>query len=446
MTKQTLIFSLLFISTLSYAGGGTETGSGGWVIVKDSEIVLADPFIKYPDVSGIGERWVLSDKLKAYLEHISNLMGYYGVPLRWWNPVFVKFFSQSTVRKKEEQWRYSEFWTKKVFSEEVQFRYTEDLPCHDPIEFIKDVEGEPMLLGCTNDQITWFKKSFFEKLTLKQQALAIMHERLHAFTHRGHDVICDFISILNTILTLQEKQSAGVLVKPSEKELEAMYRLKTRAEEMGFEIEASPILIWPNGGGVIMTSLQEPMVDKSSYISVGSMIYGYVYNPFKNEGWDLPISIGKNVTILNSILNTPTIEQGAWIENVFRNENEIFVGAFSILQNVTFRRVDHVNVGNSTQIFNFKFTTEDGWPTLYVGNNVLLSNADIESTKNVLDAWCILIVPVFYRTIRDNGEVRLIISDGTQIDLSERGPFKIHVRGGRTVVESKKDLMGLKRE
>ncbi|MBI2646335.1 MAG: hypothetical protein HYW85_04820 [Deltaproteobacteria bacterium] len=444
---------------ISIACAGGNVGNGGWGLIRDNEVILADPFFKVPNYDGVGERWTLGPELKSYLEHIASLLGAYGVPKVYLDevlsdikpPAWKRHIDNAEIKRRVQKFgsRYrmgSPFWFDNVFSEQTEYRYTEELPCNDPFELISDVKGEPVLLGCTIENITWFKKSLFEKLNLKHQSLAIIHERLHAQSPKPHRIISDFISILDLMLTLQNNQLKGELPQLTEEELHIISRLKERAMELGLYVDIKGRVIWPNGGGIINNEVgYEMTISDSVYIGIGSYLRSCGFGS----------KVHSNAVIINSQLHCfKNIGNNVHLKNVSMTTNdnpfywlpvwipaEISIGNNSTMENVFLKDYESVDIGQDSHLENINMVATgntEAW--LVFQDDVQLQNINLETKAHEFDLWDALIIPFFARI---NRNAWLTFKSGANIDLGDSDKIKIHFDVGNTNISSKEDLLKL---
>src|SRR3989338_3092756 len=453
-------FILTFAFTL-YVGaalaGGTEVGSGGSVIVRDNEVILADPFVKKFNTPEVGERWTFSNELNVYLHHIQTLLERYGV-----------LANENTF-----------FWDKKIFSDKVEYRYTEELPCNDSMTIQDDIPGEVASYGCTQGNITWFKESLFKKLNLKQQALAVIHERLHSFSPESHDVLSDFISILQMMLTLQNEQFQGQYRTLSQDEIDAIYRLRQRAEELGFKIspkaDAYSREIFPNGGGNIFRYKPPLSVASDAFIGIGSYI---IHSPIGQGAIILnsfvrATSIGKESIILNSELDgINKVGENSYISNthfssvlaIFNRNKGLFppktyIGSQVHMENVSFKDFVEVSVKDRTFIADVyineidkesQHTTDSfgalGFVSLEFQEGASLKNVSLDVSSNdwtSLDTLSLILLglPQLYKNFKDGRAI--ILPFHNKFHFEPETPIKlgIHLDGtGRHVIQDSNDL------
>src|SRR3989338_8223909 len=264
-----VVFSILSIS-LSFAGGHTE-GGGSLVKLPNNEIGLADPFLKRD-----GNRAELSEELKSYLRHIKELLKRYGVSSE-------------------------KFWDEEVFGSVIYLYLTDEefdrANCTDPME-VKTEEGAQVYnFACTKGHVTRIKQSAFEdkNISLKVQAMGLIHERLHAFTNNQEDhyILSEFISTVLMMLTLQNDQSVKEKRRPlTTEEMNAIARLRDTAKLLGFEVADYKYLIVQNGGGIIVDHENKVELSSTAFLGIGSKV----------DLFEEVISIGEEVEIINSII------------------------------------------------------------------------------------------------------------------------------------------------
>ena len=293
-TKKVLLTAMIPLFMMGanpiYAGG--HESHGGSVLIRDNEVIIADPFVQKTNPPSDGESMTFSDELKSYLLHVKQLLENYDISGE--NP----FGLNNNV----------DFWRHKVFGSDIQYRYSEELPCEDPFSVVPGTDGELVQFACTINRITWFKKSIFEQLSLKDQVLAIIHERLHAFTFEGHNLISDFISIIRTMLTIQNEQFHGERRRLTEDEFNQILRIRKVAHQLGFKPTGenpSTLDITSVGGGVVNHSV----VPWSVFIGIGSLV--------ENS------TLSGNLEIMYSMIQRSNISGGKIINSYINNSSNL---------------------------------------------------------------------------------------------------------------------------
>lgn len=218
------LLPLVLIATIHAAwasSGGKEGGGDGYIILKDDSIVLADPF-----VARFGSDFDLSSELKDELKHAGRLLVQYGA-------AYVSRFSLNDYRD-------SAFIQKHVLNPLVEYRFVSKLPQNQACQTQYTVEGLPDGardaggIACTQGMITWILKTPFLQMTLRQQAMLIIHERLHSLSYLvPHEFIADILQGLNAVLDIYNEEAGGGRAILSDAQVSAISTMMERIWQAG---------------------------------------------------------------------------------------------------------------------------------------------------------------------------------------------------------------------
>jgi hypothetical protein len=245
MLKFGIVLVAFAIAAPSFAqragGGASGVGSGGSRVFVKGRWELADVFAHGENP---GELMRLSPEMAEYITGITALIKTYGVGIN------------------------QKFWKDHIFSPSVEFRSVETLPCREDPLPINDASLTQDSYGCTLNGVTYFVKSKLDEFGYRQKALAIIHERLHAYWwFKNHTDIAEVVDGLNTLILLKEEQNSGVkrpLTPPEWKKLDRLMNLWL----------SSHFRPWPNGGGSVHKYVWEKISD-DTYIDIGSRVEGW---------------------------------------------------------------------------------------------------------------------------------------------------------------------------
>jgi hypothetical protein len=239
------------------AGGGIGVRGGGDIVELNGKWVLADLLAPSPSP----EVYALAPKLRGVLEDLRARISRYAdlEGARIWDA---------------------------VLATDVEYRFVDALPC--PLEERAD-ESAGTTFGCTEGARTWLLKAEFSKLDVRQQLLAILHERAHALdlTPESHAWIRPWIRAVATFLAISLEQEAGSTRTLEAAEIAALEPLFTSElrERIGagnpyrWMLGAVAFVIQPRGGGVIAFGLERgtrglpvPSLDDTSFLSIDSAL------------------------------------------------------------------------------------------------------------------------------------------------------------------------------
>lgn len=297
-----VLFNFALSAVAAFAGGGSSSvgGGDGIVILKDDTVRLADHFVVK---SGAPDQ--LPRPLLAELARIDYLLSRYGVPgFHDWDgnhapPEFHTKFSIS-----------------EVVGRRVRYRFVDTLP--DLEDCSEAARNETRLpagatlkdVACTLGPVTWIVRSAFLKLSLRDQALLVIHERLHSHAIRSgadsdqHLQIAEFVQGLEIVLGLYQEQKGGVYRKLTRAEIGGIELLRLRILTLDLRGQTSPdypneienlmarYAVVENGGGLIRA--EKVWLEKEVFVGVGSLI----------EPRERALSIRNSVYLVDSVLET----------------------------------------------------------------------------------------------------------------------------------------------
>ncbi len=441
MVIKTLILVCFFASKMVFAGGNVE--NGGSVIIQNGEVILADPFVAIR-----GNSLTLSSELKDYLNYIRSLLEKYAIP---------------GTGDKPYQAYGAGLWDE-VFNQLTEFRYisdNEELPCDDPMD-IREVNDKAVLFACTHGHVTWFRESIFRQLSLWRQALAVIHERLHAWTKNNepHDILSDFTSIIEMMLRLQNDQINGDRRSLTDEEWEAMDRLYFRARQLSLRVgyERQGFNIVRNGGGIYYHD--EPKdISTTLFVGMGSEIFA-------------SMEVGENVSIVNSILSkSARVGNSSTIVNSFIKTNSDRQNIITIGDNTTILDSDlfaqyaggGIEIGSNSNLeklwgcfdelivedtvsingFKVEFKTLNK-PVCRIGQKATLRNVAFSGHGEHFYWTDALIIPFIYRGIKNGLAPKLFFVSGSEIDMTGYGELELVIPSGITEIKNSEDLLNLR--
>jgi len=257
--KSTICLVIWLNSAMAFCGS-EGVGGGDAVVLPNDQVILADPYVKKEGKSA----GAFHPLLIIELMRIDRLLQMYG-----------GFFS---------------FLNKAVLEPHVQFRFVTEIPdiaaCKNRIP-VGNLPSNSQLeqVACTEGHLTWIKEDLFKKLSIRGQALLIVHERLRGLpvTVAGEE-IADITNGLEFALALLNGQNSGLRPILSSAQMNTLNTLFDRvsgivqqypaaAQKIAlfgkYSITMSNTKLSPNGGGLVSIFAK---VAKSAYIGVGSAV------------------------------------------------------------------------------------------------------------------------------------------------------------------------------
>ncbi|HUP56703.1 MAG TPA: hypothetical protein VM598_04570, partial [Bdellovibrionota bacterium] len=211
--KTVTMMILLLTAQAAWAQGSGGRGGNDAIRLPDDTIVLADPY-----VIRNGTRGELDPTLITELDRVDKLLFRYGADVTPNVRVTPSFIPGYLEFRKEELWRPMDrtiFMERQVFNPLVEYRFVDSMPegvhCDRPRLGPLPEGAEAFPIACTQGWVTWIQGAAFKKLNLRQQAVLIVHERVHAVTGQEtpHELIADLSDSLLLSLSLYNEQLQG---------------------------------------------------------------------------------------------------------------------------------------------------------------------------------------------------------------------------------------------
>ena len=201
--NKVILVSLALLTSPLQAREGSGSHGGDAVRLSDDRVVLADSFLKANsgggDHSEGGKRFVIYPELKGELQLVSELLGAYGCK----------------VGNQEHLYKHScEFIDKDVLDKETEYYLVDKLDqpeCSNRVEY-KLPDGAQLIerAACTYGGRTYLRTDVFSKMSVREQAKLMVHERLRALPKAPFlKDIAVFTNGLETVLSLYYQQKAG---------------------------------------------------------------------------------------------------------------------------------------------------------------------------------------------------------------------------------------------
>lgn len=505
-----LIFSrLLFTLTLSLfvcgaalakEGGATGVGGGGnAVVLPNDTVVLADPY--YPREGNEptfhckdGERGQLHPALIEELNRAGHFLVRYGATIglnRNWSDFI-------TTR----EWDFrepSKFIAEVVLGPTVEYCFVTKLPHAESQPDLKNLPrgSESHSLAYTEWNVTWFQKDLFRRMSVREQAKAIIHERLHA--HAGnvaHGAIVDMTNGLDLLFSIRHHQNRGRRPVLDPAQVAVLQTFMQRIVDLqlyrgryiagddvsGREIKDAKYFVThhrvtPNGGGLyhVRTLIADDVylgvgswVGSGSIVEPGVTLVNTIFCPEYSSYWNLKWDYDPNKKNTagfriqaGSLIENSTIHgcsgpvrigAGTWIKNSriilspYSLDEEAFTtGVGVVIEDSTLDSIAHLKVRTGATVSDAILGNSDRYPSphgnfdLEVGTHSRLAHLALSQVKSeqVKFSWGFMHIA--------EGPAGLTIDRLTQLDF---GGQKLCGHGylgifGRHKVSSMKQLFEL---
>lgn len=294
------LLSLCLLPEPSHAlrRGGNSSG-GGNAEVFDDRVVLAHPYRM------VGKQVKFSNELIIELERAGKILVRYGADFtdddgersiglegRPRGPMDQSAFVQKYVKN----------WGEFDGNSPIEYRFVKEVPnlteCENNGHFLPGHKnGKTVRLACTNGDITWIQEDLFKKMSIREQAKTIIHERLHAYNKSNlnpvlfHEFVDDITEGLDVALSLYFQQdywmlaSQGLNHSPLKKEQVDQLRLLMR-RIANLSLNASRIdaqdskdsksflkrfAVTPNGGGLIEQQKDMRLPENGFFVGIAAI-------------------------------------------------------------------------------------------------------------------------------------------------------------------------------
>lgn len=292
---------LVILSALAtnIAWAGPSVGGGGDVVIlPDDSVVLADPFLdggavqpnNMPPVRSLNPRILqlinlyrsASEKiLKDYGQDINQVMTELGTRKN-----NLRFYA---VQNAQELNLFCAAGGRKIYQ----------LP----------TGALAQQVACTAGEETFLVEPLFLRLSLRDQSMLLVHERLTTLRDsnggKNYSAVARFTSGLNSYLNIyaeQAKKKYRILTGDEQKSITEFYIATEELEKRNSEVTEDSFqwIAHANGGGRIKSNAS---VDESAFVSVSSVVHSHV-------------SIGANSNILNSSIYNSSVGINSKITNL----------------------------------------------------------------------------------------------------------------------------------
>lgn len=321
MKSRIFVGAMLISALATSAFAGSGTSGGGDVVVFDDRVVLADRFIAKPGTRIDKFDQPIYDELKRVSEILKN-------------------FGDDT-----------DFVSKEVTDPLIDYYLVDQIPamkeCESRIPVTLPGSGRSVeQVACTVGASTWIKQDLFNQLSIRDQTLLLIHERLRGYKiSLSHEQIADFVVGLDEALEAYNSSLANVRVPLTQVQVSRIEGLRRRLAQVvpGSRSMLSYYRIWPNGGGLVDTS----QIDPSAWIDITSQMSDAV--------------VAAGVEVRKSICRNCVLEQGSRLIEVQARGGALKVGADALLEKVVVAiKENHggaksLKVGSRSQLRNSSF-------------------------------------------------------------------------------------------
>jgi hypothetical protein len=234
--------------------GGYGAGNGGGYVKRNGQIEIMDPFVQDPNGS---KEMTLSKVMQEYLQETASLIS----ENRYVNTGGLLFWNTY-----EPSSKFREFIFNNVLANTTEYLYVKQLPCSDASDMVDENGDFPNDYGCTIHGTTYILRNKFEAMSFRDQALGILHERLHAYAPNApHRWITGWIKAVRKQLEILEAQRNGDRSLISADDIAVMNSLMTFSQRLGFEVRSLSVVRTPMGGGWVRP---KATVSANSFIGV----------------------------------------------------------------------------------------------------------------------------------------------------------------------------------
>ncbi|MGZ3698690.1 MAG: hypothetical protein ACXVCH_11385, partial [Bdellovibrionota bacterium] len=198
------------VSGTAFAGN-EGSGGGGAIVLSDDRVVLADPYFVGKGQQGAfhcqqGESGELNSLLVQELKRAGQVLVRYGAEasnLPWSNTLFSEPGPEQSRFVSEQVLQGQAF----CFVDELPKRQDNPVECD---QFTAPVGGHCEPVGYTEGTVTWIRKDLFQRMSVRDQAVLLIHERLHGFAGNvPYGPIVELTSGLETALGILNDQLQG---------------------------------------------------------------------------------------------------------------------------------------------------------------------------------------------------------------------------------------------
>ena len=321
MGKLKIMAGLLCFVFATHAhaqGRGSDAGNGGGAIVlPNGDVILADPYIVQTGQPVFFEQF--HSELKDEITRAGRLLVNFGAT---------------------EDARFgAKFIAESVAHPLTEYQFMAILPERCRVEAQEDGYHLPdglsvTAVACTAGYVTYINDGLFRRMTVREQAKLVIHERLHAYALGApHEHIADLTSTIDEILSISRRQLLGERFELSDAQIESLRRVTRRIAQLGLNrgrtddvlLILSNYQVMRNGGGLIGNGITthptafvslDSKLDGPGFLSEKSTVIGSRQAPLASVGAPSRIELGPQAYLANTNIDgTLKMGDSARIEN-----------------------------------------------------------------------------------------------------------------------------------
>lgn len=305
--NQWTIIGLCLFTLQAYAG--QDRGGGSYVVI-DGKVTIADPYYAGRSANQVDKITLITykdfpEKVRAYIDQSQRLFR------NLLRPAMLDFFFNDYVRNEKQRYYL------------VPKSREKNVPCERYLPILNRKVDEHFQVGCTFGLDTYLFVDKWSQAPIEEQALALIHERLWAWTEDRHNnidqkIIADFITwaqVLENRYVNQELKNDRSLMPPAE--IKGMRVFFKAAFLLGFDYEeAFYDYSIVSGGGLIKD--KDNITIENSFLGFGTFI-------FAHNNSEIRI---KNSTLLNTILKNTGTKKAIEISDSTTINSDLMVSSF----------------------------------------------------------------------------------------------------------------------
>ncbi len=383
-------------------GGGTDIGRGGNVVVlPDQSVHLADPYIIRPAVEAVHPYTDFHPSIRAEIDKIGRLMVRLGAAVD--EKVETKSLKRNPNEDEKKQARIARYASRdaqakfiamNVANVTTEYVFVDQFPstCQ-PVGDLGPVpEGYRVLeVGCTQGPTTYILKDVFSRLSVREMALSIIHERMHGLIRNfEHHFITDVTQGLGILLDLLNQQKAGkrpVLndsqIKFLKGTLKAFAVTGLTEDSPGDEAEFWQSWEIASGGGIFH---QDTQIDPKAYLGAGAMLgAGGVMGPgsemLNSTCYLVSCELREGASLADTVVapkvSTKEFEFDSRLFSAVIGKNSLISGSSSLMPSLNSNTAQRIVIGDNVTMDNVDLS---GFSALKIDAGASLKNVGIVFT------------------------------------------------------------------
>lgn len=436
MTKISVMVLAAFISTSVFAGlkGPKLQTRADVIVLPDDSVVLADPFIDADASTQSGEGPLLQllnpriyQTIAIYKSVSENLNSRFAARQSSINAILNQLLDKRTnlrfygLPSAEEMNKYC-FAGRPIYT----------IPSGAKVE----------QAACTRGNDTFIVKPLFLKLSLRDQAMLLIHERLTTIADdRGwinFAAIAKYTTGLNTYLNLYNEQVKRVyrtLTDDEQKKLSNFYssivEIENRNEGYGAPTATFNWLVHKNGGGLYHP---QAIVSETAFISLNTTVFAESEISDNAKVINASATNSTNIYLPGQVIGFPLkLGANAVVENVTFNyqpaseykKRIIRIGDNSKIQNTVFIELkNEITIGENVSVKNSTLHHYNN----YLGNNVVISDSTVKMPTLTLGNGVVIQnskLDFQSKSVKVNSNEQLINQSVVQADMDKYYPVGV---------------------